>query len=281
MGRQPKAKRRGTGKWFSFLMEIPTLGYHAGALAYSFLLSAVPMALFFTTLLSFLPTTYDLSEVLVDLENIFPGVTHKIVSQFLSLKPYGYSLVSLILTLFFTSSFVRNLERAMTIVSSGSDHFLRGGRVSGGMVTKALNKVRVGGIPLSSFSHVLLTLVLSFLFLLSLILIFTFGSLFRSFKPLKENLIQVVIVALNLAFVYRFLLPFRQRTSRILMVSFGIAILLIVLKYLFLIYSRYWLSHTLVYGTMAYLLLFLIWLNLTFYLLLIGARMLAYRGMSR
>ena len=285
-GQAKQRKRRGKANQIPRLLqwglEALSLGYHAGALGYSFLLSIVPMTLFFTTLLRSFPSLLKLNEALVEVEKLFPGVTYKIISQMLNVRSYEYSLVSLALTLIFTSNFVRNLERALFIVTSGSDVLPNGkNSLPKGVATKALSKVRIGRWSLTPISHLIVTLLLSFAFLLSLAIIFLLDifsvGFLRNLKPLKENVAQVILIALNLAFIYKFLLPFKRRTFRILGVSFTIALVLVVLKYLFLLYSSYWLSHALVYGTMAYLLLLLIWMNLTFSLLLLGARALALR----
>ncbi len=256
-----------------------SLSYHSGALAFSFILSLIPMVLFFSTLIKLLPIAH-VNLISRELENIFPGVTRKILISFLSSIRvedygfrYGYSLVSLALTLIFTANFFRNLERALSLVTLKRDE-------PNSLVSKTVAKYRIGKFRLSNISHLFATLLLSLIFILSLASLILFDILSSKLLGnielgfLKEITLQTLLIGVNLVGIYKFLTPVKVKFLNTLKVSFTIALVLILLKYVFNLYAFYWLKHGPAYGIFAYFLLFLIWLNITFGLILFGGKLL-------
>ncbi len=257
---------------YLFPQELP---YHSGALAFAFLMTFIPLTLLFGSLLGEIIKVIPnlrIELALKDLEDLFPGVTKTVLNELSSAAGMRKaSLLTLGVTIVLAINFTRNLERALRYIVKHSNPYPD--------IPSKHAKPELS-YSLLDWRYWLYFLILSLIFLLTLfvgiildILPYPILSLFKKYGILDRGL-QVVILTLNLSAIYKLLLPFKLRLKDSLKVGLIVSLIILTTKYLFSFYSVHWLRVVPIYGTLAYILLFLIWLNLIFTIVLVGARYL-------
>ncbi len=253
-------------KFLLFELITPDLMYHSGALVFAFIMTLLPLALLFGSVLSFIPNS-KLAYVLTDLENIFPGVTRKVLHELtsVSLHRNQLSVLTLIATSIFAINFTRNFERALKYITLSQELPIK------------------HDDSLLDWRYWLYFFTLSGIFVLTLsmgifldLLPAKFRNLLLKGSEVSDDIIQVIILTANLTAVYKLLMPIKTRLIKLIEISFLISLVIVILKYGFNLYSAHWLKTVPIYGSLAYLLLLLIWLNIMFSLVLIGARLIKH-----
>ncbi len=231
--------------------------YHSSALTYSFLLSLAPLTLVFLSLASYLPFV-DPRELERILKSMFPEYTHRILSELLEVKDRAgrISAVGLIVSYIFSVNFMRTLNIAFSSVSEGTLKLKRG---------------------------VTLWLILPvYLITGSIVLSISFGaSLYvKIFLPsLLTRFVDVVYFIPGTALIFLLYASFfksRKGLSRVFIVSFIVAVAISLSQILFTWYLSTLFRGNIFYGSLSTVVIFLIWINSVFALLLFGSRLIHY-----
>ncbi|NPB08193.1 MAG: hypothetical protein GXN96_04610 [Aquificae bacterium] len=235
--------------------------YHASALTLQFLLVLAPMLIFFTAITSLTPFV-NFQTIQEFIEREFPSQTHAVLKEIFKVKQYGKvaSFLSLILSYLFSVNFVKKLSRSFTYVV-GELHRKR------------------GELFLSFFLPVLLVLLglsVSLFFSVSLFLKVYMKGVFSFVPDLVSSLpVFLTVLVLYTSFV-------KVRSPKILLLAGGFVFLgVFLLQALFTLYTSYIFKGSLLYGSLSSIILFLLWLQANFLLILVGARLITrYESLS-
>jgi membrane protein len=243
--------------FFSSLLDLLRLRaiYHSSALTYSFLLSMAPLSLLILSFASFLPF-FDPSELKENIERLFPEYTEAIVGEVMKVRERvaGTSAVSLLIAYLFGVNFVRNLNIAVKEITEG-----RMGLQRGYLIWFLLPLYLISG-----------SLVLTISFTVSVYLKTRLSNL----PGIAFELLNLIPGTLILLLIYS---GFRGRNFGIgplLTASITVAVLISAFQLPFTWYLSTLYRGNVLYGSMSSLLLFLIWINSVFFLLLLGFRLI-------
>ncbi len=229
--------------------------YHSSALTYSFLLSLAPLTLVFLSLASYLPFT-DPQEVERILKFMFPEYTHRILSELLEVKDRAgrISAVGLFVSYLFSVNFMRTLNIAFSSVSEGTLKLKRG-----------LTLWFI--LPLYL---IIGSIVLSISFAASLYIKIILPSFFTKIVDIIYFIPGTAIIFLLYASFYK------KKTGlfRVFIISLLIAISISFSQILFTWYLSTLFKGNLFYGSLSTVVIFLIWVNFVFSLLLFGSRLI-------
>ena len=231
--------------------------YHSSALTYSFLLSLAPLTLVFLSLASYLPFT-DPQEVERILKLMFPEYTHRILSELLEVKDRAgrISAVGLFVSYLFSVNFMRTLNIAFTSVSEGTLRLKRG-------ITLWLI------LPLYLIAG---SIILSISFAMSLYI--------KIFLPsFITKIVDIVYFIPGTAIIFLLYASFYKKKTglfRVFMVSLFVAISISLSQILFTWYLSTLFRGNIFYGSLSTVVIFLIWINSVFALLLLGSRLIHY-----
>jgi len=228
--------------------------YHASALTLQFLLVLAPMLIFFMAVSSLAPFV-DFKTIEEFLKKEFPFQTHAVLKEVFRVKQYGKvaSLLSLVLSYYFSVNFVRKLSRSFIYIV-GDSHRKRGEMLLSFLLPLVL---------------IFLGLSVSFFFSVSLFLkVYMKG--FLSFFP---DLVSSLPVFLTVLILYGSFV--RVKNLRVIFLS-GLLVFLgvFLLQALFTLYTSYIFKGSLLYGSLSSIVLFLLWLQANFLIILIGARLI-------
>lgn len=228
--------------------------YHASALSLQLLLVFSPFVIFITSILSYFPI-FNLERIETYIEKTVPEKASVIIKEIFKVKKHSKtaSIVSILISYFFAVGFLKKFKRAFSYI--------------------APEKTRE---PPEFFYWI----YLPFIF-------FVFGLFISLTFPVSVAL--KVLLKGYLKFIYDFVATFplfillvifyttflKVKAKKFLLFSsFFIYILLIILNFLFTFYASYIFKGSILYGSLSSLVLFFIWLNLNFLLVLLGARMI-------
>ncbi|NPA41597.1 MAG: hypothetical protein GXO18_04915 [Aquificae bacterium] len=229
--------------------------YHSGALTYQFLLSIAPLTIVLVNALSLMPVI-DLDRIIETVDRILPQYTNKVVHEILALqkKSGQVSFIALGLSYFFSVGFIKNLGKAFYFVSEG-----------------LLGQKR-------EFLYWLLMPVLLLVFILVMSAFF-FLSLYMKFVIPKtytfvSDLLYVLPGALILMVLYGSFLTRRVSPYKLMFVSFFVSVLIFLIQWVFTWYVANIFKGSLLYGSLSTVVAFLIWANLIFLMIVLGARLI-------
>lgn len=231
--------------------------YHSSALTYSFLLSLAPLTLVFLSLASYLPFM-DPQEVERILKFMFPEYTHRILGELLEVKDRAgrISAVGLLVSYLFSVNFMRTLNIAFSSVSEGTLRLKRG-------LTLWLI------LPLYLIAG---SMVLSISFGASLYIKIFLPSLLTKIVDIVYFIPGTALIFLLYASFYRK----RKGLARVLMISLFVAISISLSQILFTWYLSTLFRGNIFYGSLSTVVIFLVWINSVFALLLLGSRLIHY-----
>lgn len=245
-------------KAFLFSIKDILLGgysYHAGSLTYHLLLTVAPLSIVLTTLASLSPFV-DVAKIEAFLEENLPQMSATVVRELLSARERGQetSLLAVGLSYFFSINFVRTLGRALESVSEGVF----------GSVREVFLWLTMPLVLLVGASSV------SLLFALSLYIKLRFPSLIS----FSQDLIYFLPLVVSITALYFIFLKKQEASKFIPPVALLVSITLVLAQSLFTWYLAHLFRGSILYGSLASVVAFLIWINLSFMILLWGSRLI-------
>ena len=225
--------------------------YHAGALTYYFILSVAPLTVALIHISGLIPFLKDI-RVEDILHTLLPESASKLVDEMVRARPRD-SFLALCLSYLFSVGLLRNMSRAFSYVSEG----ILGGR----------------GEIFHWFAAPLLTLALlasALLFFVSLYL----KAVIPGTVPFLSDLLQILPGTLYLTLLYSLFLRRRVGMLSVLTVSVFVSGSVLLMQALFTWYVLNIFERSAVYGSLSTLVAFLIWANLIFLSILLGARLI-------
>jgi len=226
--------------------------YHASALTLQLLLVLAPMLLFFVTL-SFYTPLVDFEKLEAFLEREMPSQTSTILRELLKVKEHGktVSLFSLFLSYFFSVNFVRKVSRSFYYIVE-ERHLKRS------------NLFFLVSLPIW---FLLFGISVSVLFSLSVYLKAKLPGMLKTLPDLFASVpVMATVFALYVAFIRA------KRKEAYLLAILIVFLGTFLLQFLFTLYTAYIFKGSILYGSLSTVILFLLWLNANFTVLLIGAR---------
>ncbi len=229
--------------------------YHSGALTYHFMLSIAPLTIVLIHLISFLPF-FEISRVEPFLDRLFPQYTSRVIHEIIQVQQKGTqtSFLALGVSYVFSVGFLRNLSKAFSYVSED----LLGG------------KREVFYWFLMPLLMIALVLIISLSFFLSVYIKLVLPKSLSTFADLFYILPgALVILTLYVSFLKRKVNPVALVLTSLL-VSLG----MFILQSAFTWYVAKVFKGSLIYGSLSTVVAFLLWINLIFLSLLLGARLI-------
>ena len=226
--------------------------YHASALTLQLLLVLAPMFVFFTAVITHTPYM-DLKKIEQFIVENFPTQTHTILNEIFKVQKYGNiaSAVSLALSYFFSVSFIKKVARSFFYVVE--DRFRK--------------KHEFFFWIFLPVSFVFFGILSSFFFSISVFLKIHFKEL----PKLLPDIVSSFPFFLFILLLYISFIKIEQKLS-LLFSGLFVFITNVLLQYLFTLYTSYIFKGSVLYGSLSSIVLFLIWLNVNFIVILIGAR---------
>jgi membrane protein len=233
--------------------------YHSGALAFQMLLSLVPMIIVAVNVVPLLPFVEidKLEDLLI---RRFPEHAQKVMAELFELQQKGKSTsaIALALSYFFCVGFIKRLGMSLSFVS---EH-------------KFKQRGEIFFWVFMPFMLLLGIILFSIAFFLSIYLKLIFPKL----VPYLVELIYILPLGIIICTVYISFLNIRFSLTLVL-VSYMTAANIALVQWGFTWYVSYIFKSSVVYGSLTTVILFLIWLNLLFLTLLVGARVIFRLGM--
>ena len=251
----------------------------ANSVAYSFFLSIFPAIIFIFTLLPYLPFTADYTQLASDtLERVLPENVHQylmgIVYDITSIKRQGLLSIGILLAVFFSSSGMLTLMYGFD--KSYSTTFKRRGYFYkywiALLLTFTLILLLMGSI----------TLFLSGNYLLSLANITAESTGITGFIiKLLKNLLIFCFVYLGVSLIYKHGPSLKKKTALINPGSLLTTILLISASFLFSYFINNFGRYNEIYGSIGALIAFMVYLQITAFILLVGFELNASIAVNR
>lgn len=254
-----------TGRFFRYLYRAfaeEGISFRAAALAYTTLLSLVPLTILGFTILSFFPIFHGTGEeiqklILQNFTTTSSPIIIKYLDEFVAHVSY-LSITNIVFLIIVALLMIYNINRAFNTIWHAERHF-----------------------------HFSLSFLVYFLFLvLSPILlggVIVLGSFFMKL-PAVEHLIRIPYVQQPLFFLLPYFLIFclfvlfnwvlpscRVKFFAALVGGLVTTVLFEVAKYLFTLYLRHFPAYQLLYGALATIPIFLVWLYFSWTIILVGA----------
>ncbi len=232
--------------------------YHSGALTYHFLLSIAPLTIVLVNILSLLPA-FDLEKLELTIDKVFPQYTLKVIHEIIEIQRRikETSLIAILLSYVFSVGFIKHMGRALSLVSGGE-----------------LGEKREPFYWIFMPVFLLGVIVAIFLtFLLSIYVKFVIPKGLSIFV----DVVYVIPATVILFLLYRSFLRVSFGNLALLTISFLISLLILLVQILFSWYIVNVFRGNLFYGSLSSIIVFLLWTNLIFLLLLLGARLI-YRS---
>mgnify|MGYP001626354772 FL=1 len=235
-----------------YISIIEGYAYHASALTYSFTMVLGSLILFSSFFASFLPF-FDFNKLIKYAVLLFPEHTEKVVLDILKFYKHrtSGSLLSLVLAYFFSVSFSKDLHKAFLYVLSETRS----------------EKEWVFWIK-TPLILIIYTLMLSLFFFVSSLLKAYLGS----YAVYLFYLINFFAVFSLTALIYALFLPKKYAFKDTYLGALFASIGLLVLNKIFSTFLVKFVKLNPLYGLMGSVLLFFIWINLSFTVILSGAR---------
>ena len=247
-------------------------GLLAAGLSYNAVFALVPIAVLSAGLAGFiLDDPISQARFIDAVVSVLPplrGVIDEIVNGLAEASP-SLSLIGLVLAAWGTSRLFASLDAAIEQIFAGSPsrHF----------VSRTIR--RLGSVVVMAIVVVTALIVIPVLSVL--------GDGIRETGPLEGALLTVALVAvtvvlagLALAAIYRVMPPHRPSWAAIRLPSAAVALGLLVLTRLFVILAPRLLGTNLVYGALGAIFVGLVWLDLVFSLVLVGAAWVCERSIA-
>ena len=226
--------------------------YHASALTLQLILVLAPMFVFFTAIITHTPYM-DLRKIEQFIVEHFPQQTHTILNEIFKVQKYGNiaSVLSLALSYFFSVSFIKKMARSFYYVVE--DRFRKKHEV---------------------FFWIFLPVSFVFFGILSSLFFSISVFLKIHFKGIPKLLPDVVSSFPFFLFIILLYISFIKIEKKLSLIFSGIFVFIanVLLQYLFTLYTSYIFKGSLLYGSLSSIVLFLIWLNINFIIILVGAR---------
>ena len=226
--------------------------YHASALTLQLLLVLAPMFVFFTAIITHTPFM-DIKKIESFIVEHFPKQTHVILNEIFKVKKYGNvaSVVSLAVSYFFSVNFVKKISRSLYYVV-------------GEKFKKKHEFFFWISLPLGLIFFGFLS---SFFFSVSVFLKIYFKEIPKILPDIVSSLpFFVFIILLYLTFI-----EIRKKLS-LLLTGIFVFVAGVLLQYLFTLYTSFLFKGSVFYGSLSSIILFLLWLNINFIVVLVGAR---------
>ena len=226
--------------------------YHASALTLQLLLVLAPMFVFFTAIITHTPYM-DLKKIEQFIVEHFPRQTHTILNEIFKVQKYGNiaSAVSLALSYFFSVSFIKKIARSFYYVVE--DKFRK---------------------KHEFFFWIFLPISFVFFGILSSLFFSISVFLKLHFKEIPKFLPDVVSSLPFFFFIIVLYISFIKIEKKLSLLFSGMFIFFtnVLLQYSFTLYTSYIFKGSVLYGSLSSIVLFLIWLNVNFIVILVGAR---------
>ncbi len=226
--------------------------YHASALTLQFLLVLAPMFVFFTAIIAHTPYL-DIQKIEQFIVEHFPRQTHTILNEIFKIQKYRNiaSIVSLALSYFFSVSFIKKVAKSFSYVVE--DRFKK---------------------KHEFFFWIFLPVSLVVFGILSSIFFSISVFLKIHFKGIPKILPDVVSSLPFFLFILILYLSFIKVERKLSLFFSGVFVFVVsvTLQYLFTLYTSYIFKGSVLYGSLSSIVLFLIWLNVNFVVILTGAR---------
>ena len=229
--------------------------YHSGALTYHFMLSMAPLTVVLLNMLSLLPIT-DIGEIERTIDRLFPQYTNTVIHEILQIQKRSgeTSIIALGLSYFFSVGFIKYVGKALSFVSEGEFGEKR-------------ELFYWFFMPLFLLSVVL---ILSVSFFLSIYLKLVIPKGYSVLLDLSYILPGTLILFL----LYRSFLKDGVGVGKLFGISAFVALLMFVTQLGFTWYIAHLFRGSLLYGSLSAIVVFLLWMNLIFLILLYGARLI-------
>jgi len=226
--------------------------YHASALTLQLLLVLAPMLLFLTALSLYAPFL-DLNKLEELLERELPAQTGVVLKELMRVKEQAktVSVFSLALSYLFSVNFVRKLSKSFSYVVE--DRHL-----------KRSNLFFLLSLPVW---FLLFGASVSLFFSLS---VYLKARLPGALKLLPDLVASLPVLATVLSIYASFIKV--ERKEALLYAIFLVFVGTFALQFLFTLYTAHVFKGSILYGSLSTVILFLLWLNANFTVLLIGAR---------
>ncbi len=226
--------------------------YHASALTLQILLVLAPMFVFFTAIITHTPFM-DLTKIEQFIVEHFPKQTHTILNEIFKIQKYGNiaSVVSLALSYFFSVSFIKKVAKSFHYVVE--DKFRKKHEI---------------------FFWIFLPISFVFFGILSSLFFSISVFLKLHFREVPKFLPDIISSMPYFLFILVLYISFIKIEKKFSLLFSGLFVLFtsIFLQYLFTLYTSYIFKGSVLYGSLSSIVLFLIWLNVNFIVILIGAR---------
>ncbi len=229
--------------------------YHSGALTYSFMLSMAPLTIVTLNIAGLMPI-FDINRVEEIIDRFFPQYTTKVVHEILEIQKRSAqsSLIALGLSYVFSVSFLKNMGKAFSFVSEGSGGERR--EIFYWFIMPVLVLAGLAVVSVSFFLNIYLRLIIP------------------TGYALLINLSYALPVAAILFLIYRSFLKAGIGNTKLFAVSLFISLLMFFLQWGFTWYIAHLFKGSILYGSLSTIVVFLLWINLTFLTLLYGARLI-------
>jgi len=229
--------------------------YHSGALTYHFMLAIAPLTIVLLNMLSFFPLV-DVGEIEKFLSGVLPQYTSRIVKEILEVQKRSgeTSFVALMLSYFFSVGFIKYMGRAFAFVSEGKLGERR--ELFYWVFMPVFLLAVVVSLSVYFFISIYIKLVLP-LGVLPLLYVF-----------------YLIPGTLILTLLYRSFAKEPPSMKEVFSVSLLVSFLLSLAQLGFTWYIANVFRGSLLYGSLSAIVVFLLWSNTLFLMLLFGARLI-------
>ncbi len=229
--------------------------YHSGALTYSFMLSMAPLTIVTLNIAGLLPI-FDINRVEEIIDRFFPQYTTKVIHEILEIQKRSAqsSLIALGLSYVFSVGFIKNISKAFSFVSEGTVGERR--EIFYWIIMPIMVLASLSVLSVSFFLNIYLRLIIP------------------AGYTLLINLFYALPIAVILFIIYRSFLKTGIGASRLFAISLFVSLLMFFLQWGFTWYVAHIFRGSVLYGSLSTIVVFLLWINLTFLALLYGARLI-------
>jgi len=229
--------------------------YHSGALTYQFILSLIPMSVVALGFADLIPL-FDPRQLEGIVEKLLPQYASGLVREVLEIRNRRAetSLLAFLTSYIFSVSLIRSMGKALFFVS-------------GGIFGERKEILYWILMPLTLLMG---SAVLLLSFALNLYLKFSLPAGYRS----VIEFVYILPGSLLIFFLYLLFLKQRIPFFTVLLVSFLSSASLSLLQSLFTWYIAEVFRGNLLYGSLSSVVIFLLWMNLVFFVFLLGARLI-------
>ena len=228
--------------------------YHSASLTYSFLLAIAPLFIVLISLASYLPVI-DIEQIEFFLLQTFPEYTHKVISEILEVRSRARetSLIAFLSSYFFSVNFLKNLNYAVRSVTEDLLGFQRTF-----IIWIVFPLLLIGG-----------SILLSVAFAITVYIKVFFPAFITTVIDLFYFLPGTVLLTLFYMSLYK-----RRRLLFITFVSFMVSLSVSLFQLGFTWYLSSLYRGNVLYGSLTSIVVFLLWVNASFYILLLGSRLI-------